>query len=154
MSGPREKEYEGIIRKTLEALVVRAQDPLCVIDVTVQEMLEGGSSLAAGLNAAVVGLVEAGVALHSLCAAVAVALLPDGSAALDPDSEEEAGAEAVVTVAVRASDNAILACTCDGAVSEVRLLGAVQAATDASKTIFTLVRMALEQRLETEQRCW
>lgn len=68
-----------------QALVVRAQDPLCVIDVTVQEMLEGGSSLAAGLNAAVVGLVEAGVALHSLCAAVAVALLPDGSAALDPD---------------------------------------------------------------------
>jgi ribonuclease PH len=44
---------EDVMRECLEALIIRSQNPMCEIDVTIQPMCEDGSQLAAAVNAAV-----------------------------------------------------------------------------------------------------
>jgi len=154
LSGSREKEYETIVRNILEAVVVRSQDPLCVIEVSLQAVTESGGSLSAAINAAVVAVIDAGVAVEGLCAAVTVALMHDGSILLDPTSGEEGSARGVMTVTLRGHDHALLSSVVSGKVGEEELLTAIEAAGDAVSTVLTFIRMAVEKRLEKEQRCW
>jgi exosome complex component RRP46 len=105
LAGPLEHEYEALLRPALEALVLRALHPRTLVRVVLQAVAEDGSLLACALNAAVVALVDAGVPMKSLAAAMAVALPPgadgsaDGGALVDPDAAEERAAAAAATLA-------------------------------------------------------
>jgi ribonuclease PH len=108
------KENEAIIRRTLEPIIVRSQNPMCAIEVTLQVVNDDGSLLAASVNAAVSALVDAGVPMCGQAAAVTCAISPDGSIMLDPTRQEEAGAEACITLVLDASGG-IITSICTGA---------------------------------------
>lgn len=101
MAGTREKQYEALIRRTLEAVIVAALHPRAVIQVVVQVVSDDGGVLACAINAACTALVDAAVPLRTLCSAVSAAQSPgpDGGLLLDPSAAEEGEAAAVGTFA-------------------------------------------------------
>ena len=89
-AGPRERHYETVIRGILRRSIVVAQHPRTCIQVVLQVCREGGSELAAALNAAVAALMDACVPLHTLLAATCIAATPEGELLVDPSSQEQA----------------------------------------------------------------
>lgn len=108
-AGTRERQYEALIRRTCEAIIVAALHPRALIQVVVQVVSDDGSLLACAMNAACAALVDAAVPLRTLFAAVSAAQLAEGSGGgeggsggvllLDPSAGEEAAAVAVGTFA-------------------------------------------------------
>jgi exosome complex component RRP46 len=108
------RETESIVRRTLEPLIVRSQNPMCAIEVSVQVVNDDGGLLSASINAAVSALVDAGVPMRGQAAAVTCAIVADGSIMLDPTRAEEAAAEACITFVMDGSGG-ILTSVCSGA---------------------------------------
>lgn len=83
-----DRPNEAVMRECLQAMVFRSQNPMCVIDVTVQPMCEDGAQLAASFNAAVAALIDAGVALRFIAVGLCFAISPQDGILLDPTREE------------------------------------------------------------------
>ena len=107
------RETESILRQTLEPLILRSQNPMCAIELSLQVVNDDGSLLAASVNAALSALVDAGVPMRGQAAAVTCAVSADGALLLDPTRAEEAAAAACVTLVVDAAGG-ILASFCTG----------------------------------------
>ncbi|KAI3432889.1 hypothetical protein D9Q98_010471 [Chlorella vulgaris] len=99
--GSTEKQYEALIRRSCEAVILAALHPRTLIQVVVQVVSDDGGVLACALNAACAALVDAAVPLRTLCAAVSMAQEagPEGQLLLDPSAAEAAAAAAVGTFA-------------------------------------------------------
>ena len=145
---------EGRMRESLETLVERSQNPMCVIEVTVQPMLNDGAQFAASFNAAVAALIDAGVPLRFVAAGVCLALTADGTLLMDPTSEEEATAAAVLTFVIRPADGHVVSSLSSAPVAEDQYMEALSAAKAAASTIVTFIRMAVEQRVGREATCY
>ena len=103
-AGTRERQFEALIRRTCEAIIVTALHPRALIHVVVQVVSDDGGVLACALNAACAALVDAAVPLRTLFAAVSTAQQApgadgEGGLLLDPSAAEEAAAGAVGTFA-------------------------------------------------------
>eukprot|EP00802_Teleaulax_amphioxeia_P022245 Tamp_22671.p1 GENE.Tamp_22671~~Tamp_22671.p1 ORF type:complete len:240 (+),score=30.47 Tamp_22671:64-720(+) len=149
-----DRSSEVVMRECLEAMVVRSQNPMCVIEVTLQPMCDDGSQLAASFNAAVAALIDAGVALRFVAVGVCCALVRDGTLLLDPTKEEEEAALAVQTFVIRPTDGHIVTSVCSGPMTEQAYMLSLDLATQSAITVKTFIRMALERRISNEQMCW
>mmetsp|Transcript_26032 Transcript_26032/g.65712 ORF Transcript_26032/g.65712 Transcript_26032/m.65712 type:complete len:230 (-) Transcript_26032:31-720(-) len=149
-----EKEVQGILRQALEAIVVRSQNPMTQIDVSVQCNHNDGGLLAASVNASLAALSDAGVALRSQAAAVCVAVGKDGTLLLDPTESECEGAEAVVTFVVCGEDGSVVSSHCSGSCSEESYFNALEAASAGARSIVSFLRIVFEKRVTDERRCW
>lgn len=89
IAGPDEKHWEAMLQKVLTHAIVVEQYPRTCVQVVLQVCREGGSELAALLNAAVAALIDAGVSMHAMYASASVALTQSGSLLVDPDSKEQ-----------------------------------------------------------------
>ncbi len=136
------KDSEAIIRRTLEPIIVRSQNPMCAIEVTLQVVNDDGSLLAASVNAAVSALVDAGVPMCGQAAAVTCAISPDGSIMLDPTRQEEAGAEACITL-VLDPNGGIITSICTGANSPSTTLSPSVIPRFACSTTLVILRLLL-----------
>jgi hypothetical protein len=94
VGGPVEAERERVVRCALESVVLTQEHPRTVIQVVVQVVSDDGAVLAAGLVAACMALMDAGVGMSGLVGAVAVAVGADGALLLDPVAAELAPAAA------------------------------------------------------------
>lgn len=113
-------EWETLLRHVLEGCVDRSKYPRCVVQVVCHVLQGDGSVLVACLHAAVLALLDAGVALHQLPTAVSlrvcrddetsnsetsqshyqIALDPDEAAEQDLDRQTAAVPSALVTLVV------------------------------------------------------
>lgn len=99
LPGPIEREYEGILRRTLERMVEVFQFARTSIAVVIQVINSDGALLACAINAACAALVDAGVLMNSMCAATACCISADSQLLLDPEAQEEQAASSVITLA-------------------------------------------------------
>ncbi|PRW61249.1 exosome complex exonuclease RRP46-like protein [Chlorella sorokiniana] len=100
LAGALERQYEALIRRACEAVIVAALHPRALIQVVLQVVSDDGGVLACALNAACAALLDAAVPLRTLCAAVSAAHTEDeGGLLLDPTAAEEAAAAATGTFA-------------------------------------------------------
>ena len=155
----RERALEAVLRGAVEAAAILGAAPRSGLTVVVQEVSADGAgdALAVGINAAFAALADAGFPLRNTLAAAAVAVAPGGGLLLDPTAEEEAGAEAVVTVAVRApagatpgahdapegEDAGAVVCEARGRLDEASLVEAVAAARSAALRVAAFARVSL-----------
>mmetsp|Transcript_17594 Transcript_17594/g.37994 ORF Transcript_17594/g.37994 Transcript_17594/m.37994 type:complete len:242 (+) Transcript_17594:63-788(+) len=95
----RDRDYEHIIRRTLEGVIPLGTHPRTSIMVALQVLQEDGSMLSCAINAACAALVDAGVPLTTMFGSVSCALGEGGALLLDPDAGEEQAALAVVSLA-------------------------------------------------------
>jgi len=90
-AAPKEKEYQKIIRKTFESVVLVEKFPRTVIRIVVQVVRDDGSLLSTMINAICLALMDAGIEMTSLVSSVTCFVDPSSAKArirLDPSYSE------------------------------------------------------------------
>ncbi|XP_050214912.1 exosome complex exonuclease RRP46 homolog [Mercurialis annua] len=87
--GKAEREYEMILKKTLQSICVLTVNPNTTTSVIVQVVHDDGSLLTCAINAACAALVDAGMPMKHLAVAICCCLAEDGYVILDPTKLEE-----------------------------------------------------------------
>jgi len=83
------KELEYIIQRSLSACVLMSDYPRSVIEVVVQVLKEDGSIVSTAFNAAVLALMDAGIAFRNVPIATTCVVSNGETITLDPCAEEE-----------------------------------------------------------------
>ncbi|MQL97894.1 hypothetical protein Taro_030594, partial [Colocasia esculenta] len=87
--GKAEKEYEMILRRTLQSICLLTVHPNTTTSVILQVVSDDGALLPCAINASCAALVDAGIPLKHLAVAVSCGLTENGSFFLDPSRAEE-----------------------------------------------------------------
>uniref|UniRef100_A0ABM0M419 Exosome complex component RRP46-like n=1 Tax=Saccoglossus kowalevskii TaxID=10224 RepID=A0ABM0M419_SACKO len=106
--GCSEKFQERLIRNTCETIVLTALHPRSSINIIIQVMHNAGSLLSCCVNSTCMALLDAGLPMSCLVAAVTCSLSCDGDIILDPTSQQEKEAKAILTFVFESRDNEII----------------------------------------------
>ncbi|KAL1364032.1 hypothetical protein HN51_012185 [Arachis hypogaea] len=87
--GKAEREYEMILKRTLESICIRSIYPNTTTSVIVQVVHDDGALLPCAINAACAALVDAGIPLRHLAVAICCSVADNGYIFLDPNKQEE-----------------------------------------------------------------
>ncbi|KAH7840398.1 hypothetical protein Vadar_016333 [Vaccinium darrowii] len=94
--GKPEKEYETILKRTLQSICLLTVNPNTTTSVIVQVVNDDGALLPCAINAACAALVDAGIPLKNLAVAICCCLTDSGYVILDPNKLEEQKMKAFV----------------------------------------------------------
>uniref|UniRef100_A0A5B7AU32 Exosome complex exonuclease RRP46 homolog n=1 Tax=Davidia involucrata TaxID=16924 RepID=A0A5B7AU32_DAVIN len=94
--GKPEKEYEMILKRTLQSICLLTVNPNTTTSIIVQVVNDDGALLPCAINAACVALVDAGIPLKHLAVAICCCLAESGYVILDPNKLEEQKMKAFV----------------------------------------------------------
>ncbi|NXY52246.1 EXOS5 protein, partial [Ceuthmochares aereus] len=122
LPGVLERSREQLLRQTCEAVLLGGLHPRTAVTLVLQVLSDAGSLLSCCLNAACMGMLDAGLPLSSLFCGVTCALDPSGAIVLDPDTQQEQEARAVLTFAIDSAERKVLMANTKGScsVEEVR----------------------------------
>ncbi|XP_066494507.1 exosome complex component RRP46 [Tiliqua scincoides] len=140
LPGVYERSREQMIKKTCEAVILGTLHPRSSITVVLQVVTDAGSLLSCCLNAACMGLVDAGLPMNSLFCGVTCALDADGNITLDPTAKQEKEAQAVLTFAIDSAEKKVLMSSTKGTCSVEQLQQCIAASQQAASTIFQFFR--------------
>lgn len=87
--GKPEKEYEMILKRTLQSICILTVNPNTTTSLIVQVVNDDGSLLPCAVNAACAALVDAGIPLKHLSVSICCCLAESGYVILDPTKLEE-----------------------------------------------------------------
>ncbi|XP_065426879.1 exosome complex component RRP46-like [Chrysemys picta bellii] len=146
LPGVFEKNREQLIRKTCEAVILGALHPRTSISIVLQVISDAGALLACCLNAACMGLMDAGLPMKSLFCGVTCALDATGAISLDPTAKQEKEARAVLTFAISSVEQQVLMSTSKGTCSVEELQRCIAAAQRASGAIFQFYRDSVRRK--------
>lgn len=88
-SGKSEREYEMILKRTLQSICILTVNPNTTTTVIIQVVNDDGALLPCSINAACAALVDAGIPLKHLAVAICCGLAESGYVILDPTKLEE-----------------------------------------------------------------
>ncbi|GJP36288.1 hypothetical protein CLOM_g20815 [Closterium sp. NIES-68] len=113
LAGSQERYCEAVVRQTVDAVLLSSLLPRTRIQLQLQVVHDDGSLLPCALNAAFAALLDAGLPLSCLPAAVQLALDSQGQLLLDPTKEEQQTSSATLCTVFAsrplAPDGAVLA---------------------------------------------
>ncbi|KAM5565534.1 exosome complex exonuclease RRP46 [Rosa sericea] len=95
-SGKTEREYEMILKRTLQSICILTLNPNTTTSVIIQVVNDDGALLPCAINAACAALVDAGIPLKHLAVAICCCLAESGYVILDPSKLEEQKMKAFV----------------------------------------------------------
>ncbi|XP_072929663.1 exosome complex component RRP46 [Epargyreus clarus] len=136
--GDRYKEI--IIRQTCETAVLGSLYPRTGISITIQELEDFGGLLTCAVNCACLALVNSGVAMRSLFAAVSCAVLQDGNLVLEPAAAQQADARATLSFVFDSRDKSLVTGFTEGMFSEDAYHEALERCRLASDLVFAFYR--------------
>ncbi|XP_068106743.1 exosome complex component RRP46 [Hyperolius riggenbachi] len=142
----QEKNQEQLIRATCEAVILGTLHPRTSITVVLQIINDAGSLLACCLNAACMGLMDAGIPMRTLFCGVTCALDEDGQLTLDPTTKQQKESSALLTLAIESSENKVLMISSKGAYSPAELQQCIAAAQISAQNIFQFYRDSVKRR--------
>ncbi|KHG08508.1 Exosome complex component RRP41 [Gossypium arboreum] len=87
--GKPEKEYEMILKRTLESICILTVNPNTTTSIIVQVVNDDGALLPSAINAACMALVDAGIPMKHLAVAICCCVAKSGYVILDPTKLEE-----------------------------------------------------------------
>ncbi|NXX82260.1 EXOS5 protein, partial [Urocolius indicus] len=114
LPGVQERSWEQLLRQSCEAALLGELHPRCSLTLVLQVLSDAGALLSCCLNASCLALLDAGLPLSSLFCGITCALDPDGSIILDPSTQQEQEARAVLTFAIHSKDRKVLMATSKG----------------------------------------
>ncbi|KAL6985433.1 exosome non-catalytic core subunit rrp46 [Sarracenia purpurea var. burkii] len=94
--GKPEKEYEMVLKRTLQSICLLTVNPNTTTSVIVQVVNDDGALLPCAINASCAALVDAGIPLKHLAVAICCCLAESGYVLLDPNKLEEQKMKAFV----------------------------------------------------------
>ncbi|XP_074872413.1 exosome complex component RRP46 [Carettochelys insculpta] len=143
LPGVFEKNREQLIRKTCEAVILGTLHPRTSITIVLQVISDAGSLLACCLNAACMGLMDAGLPMKCLFCGVTCAVDAAGTVSLDPTARQEKEARAVLTFAISSVEQCVIMSSTRGTCSVEELQQCIAAAQRAASTIFRFYRACM-----------
>jgi exosome complex component RRP46 len=93
--GNPEKEYEMIVKRTLQSVCILTINPNTTTSVIIQVVNDDGALLPCAINAACAALVDAGIPMKHLAVSICCCLAESGYVILDPTKLEEQKMKAV-----------------------------------------------------------
>ncbi|XP_018411520.1 PREDICTED: exosome complex component RRP46 [Nanorana parkeri] len=142
----QEKNQEQLIRETCESVILGTLHPRTSITVVLQIINDAGSLLACCLNAACMGLMDAGLPTRALFCGVTCALDADGQLILDPNLKQQKESRAVLTFALESTEKKVLMVCSRGMYSPAELQQCVAAAQISAQKIFQFYRDSVKRR--------
>ncbi|KAK6236817.1 hypothetical protein QUC31_020616 [Theobroma cacao] len=88
-TGKLEKEYEMILKRTLQSICILTVNPNTTTSIIIQVVNDDGALLPCAINAACVALVDAGIPMKHLAVAICCCVAKSGYVILDPTKLEE-----------------------------------------------------------------
>lgn len=95
-SGKPEREYEVVLKKTLQSICLLNVHPNTTTSIVIQVVNDDGALLPCAINAACAALVDAGIPLKHLAVAICCCMAESGHILLDPSKIEEQKVKACV----------------------------------------------------------
>ncbi|KAJ3024166.1 Exosome component 5 [Thoreauomyces humboldtii] len=145
-----ERLYERIVRETLEASILTALHPRTLIRITLQVLTDDGGILSTALNAAILALVDAGIPLRSLPAAVTCMMDREGVLFLDPTTVEVEGSQSSHVFVFDDAGEGTLANVSTGAFTMDEYTNCYDQCLSAAATLQSLFRSSIEGKVVRE----
>jgi len=146
----RELELSKVIRESLEPAIMSEYFPRATIDIFIEVLQADAGTRCAGITAASLALVDAGIPMRELVAGCAAGKI-DGKVALDLSDIEDKQGEADLPVALMSKSNVISLLQMDGSLTEEEFGQALQMSIDACRKINEMQREALRQKYHVIQ---
>ncbi|KAE8745143.1 hypothetical protein FOCC_FOCC008209 [Frankliniella occidentalis] len=131
---------ETTLQNTFEAAVLTSQYPRTLISISVQEMQDSGGLLACAINAGCLALMNSGLSMKFLVAAVHCMINKTGEVILDPDNKQLKDSCASLMFAFDNVDKNIVSSSTHGRFTEAQYQEALLRCRTASTEIFQLYR--------------
>ncbi|XP_059472932.1 exosome complex component RRP46 [Neocloeon triangulifer] len=106
---PNDRMRETIIKDTCETAMLAALYPRTTVSVILQEMQDSGGLLACSINASCLALMDSGLAMKFLFAAVTCGITNDNIIIVDPDGNKLKDCKATLTFAFDSIDKNVIA---------------------------------------------
>lgn len=163
--GKLEREYEMILKRTLQSICILTINPNTTTSVIIQVVNDDGALLPCAINAACAALVDAGISLKHLAVAICCCLAETGCVILDPTKQEEQKMKAfvylvfpnsVLSVQVSVPTNAepmehgIITSVTHGAMSVEDYFYCLKSGRAATAKLSNFLRSRLQNRLPSD----
>jgi len=146
----RELELSKVIRESLEPAIMSEYYPRATIDIFIEVLQADAGTRCAGITAAALALVDAGIPMRELVAGCAAGKI-DGKVVLDLSDVEDKEGEADLPVAFTAKSNVVSLLQMDGSLTEEEFKQALAMSIDACRKIHEMQREALRQKYHVIQ---
>ncbi|XP_038073991.1 exosome complex component RRP46-like [Patiria miniata] len=147
MPGIREKSKEQLIRNTCETVILTAMHPRSSITIVTQEVQDSGALLACCINASCMALMDAGVPMKCLVAAVTCMLDSEERLVLDPTDKQAKDALCLATFAFDSTNKKVVTSTFQGSCTMQQYQSLLASCQTASQKVFDFYRTSAERRL-------
>ncbi|XP_028037464.1 exosome complex component RRP46 [Bombyx mandarina] len=131
---------ENIVKQTCEAAILGSLYPRTGINVTIQELEDYGGFLACTLNCTCLALLNSGVSMRNVFAAVSCAVDNHGNVILDPTHAQLQTSTATMTFVFDSRDKSLITCFTDGCFSQDAYREALERSRSASDLVFAFYR--------------
>lgn len=128
-SGKPEREYEMVLKKTLQSICLLNVHPNTTTSIIIQVVNDDGALLPCAINAACAALVDAGIPLKHLAVAVCCCMAESGHILLDPNKIEEEKVKAFIYLVFPNSTVSVLPQGSVGPGGEVKEHGIITSVT-------------------------
>jgi len=143
----RSREISKVISEALENVILVEKYPRASIDVNIEVLDAEAGTRCAGLTAAAVALVDAGIPMKDIPVSCAAGKI-DGQVVLDLGKEEDNFGEADLPVAISPRTGEILLMQMDGHLTLDEFDKAVDLAINGCKTVSELQKKAIMEKYE------
>ncbi|XP_059048365.1 exosome complex component RRP46 [Achroia grisella] len=131
---------ENIIRQTCETAILGSLYPRTAITITIQELEDYGGFLSCCLNTACLALLNSGVAMRNVFAAVSCALDEAGNIMLEPTKQQLESTRAIMNFVFDSREKSLITSFTEGTFSEDTYKEALARCRSASDLIFAFYR--------------
>lgn len=150
LPGCAEKIFERIIRNTCETMILTTLHPRSGINIIIQEMQNSGSYLACCINSACLALLDAGISMKFLVAAVTCVIDDKEEVILDPTSKQEKNATALLTFVFDNKDFNVVTVNTKGSYSSKQFKNCLCLCKAAAKQVFHFYKKSMEKKLSKD----
>ncbi|GBC09461.1 hypothetical protein RclHR1_08890006 [Rhizophagus clarus] len=148
--GTKDKTHEYILRSTFEGVIQSGLHPRTQIQIVSQVMMDDGSIIAAAINATTMALIDAGIPMKDIVAAISCVISKDDQILLDPTLQEMENVKSFHTFAFNKTSSSLLFCESLGLFTDDQYFNCYEICNAAASAIFEKMREAVTNKLQEE----
>ncbi|XP_060581322.1 exosome complex component RRP46-like [Ruditapes philippinarum] len=142
-----DKAFEKVVCNTCETVLLASLYPRSSINITVQEVQDSGSFLAACINSCCLALLDASVSMKCTMAAVSCCIDTDNEIILDPTKSQEEVAKSTFTFVFDSKDRNIISILAEGKYTQDQFQSCLVVCKEASESVFNFYRDSIKRKL-------
>ena len=138
-------EYRRFLKKILESLIIRSKYPRTTVTVSITVLRNDGSVLSTACNAAVMALVDCGVAMKGLASTTECAVI-DNNLVFNPNKKEESDALCTMFSSWSSISQDLVACQTSGLTTREQFMEILSKSNGPAKETLAYLRLSYETK--------